>query len=306
MDENKTFAAFEQIFGSLDSILGNDDVDGLQILGAVLAMPDESFEAAKGLLMLSIEESFNDTDARIAFAQMMNQNGVRIEDFTNNLDELVRAVDEMAGDGVELSESKKDFLKFIFTTFINSMEASKAVPHRIIQIPIELCRDGAKLPTYATDGSAAMDIYSPEEYTIAPSGSVVIPTGLKVNIPKGYALLIQPRSGMSRKTKIRIPNTPGLIDSDYHEEIGVIVENIDPPIKDVGIDYIPDTRTNGVSYGTKPEAINLYGSAYTIGAGERFAQMRLVEVPLVNWLPVSSIGEFENDHGLGFGSTGVK
>ena len=302
MDENKTFAAFEQIFGSLDSVLGNDDVDGLQILGAVLAMPDESFEAAKGLLMSSIEETFNDIDARIAFAQMMNQNGVRIEDFTDNLDELVRAIDEMAGDGVEISDSKKDFLKFIFTTFINSMEASKAVPHRIIQIPIELCRDEAKLPTYATDGSAAMDIYSPEEYTINPGETVIIPTGLKVNIPRGYALLIQPRSGLSRKSKLRIPNTPGLIDSDYHEEIGVIVENTDEPIKDVDIAWLP----NSTGTGAEPKAINLYGSSFTIGKGERFAQMRLVEVPLVNWLPVSSLGNFDQDHGSGFGSTGVK
>lgn len=305
--EKVEIQVLDEIFSALDGVLGNDDTDGLKILSAVLGMPDDSFEAAKGILCNSIEESFNDTEAKIAFAQMMTQNGLRIEDFTNSIDELVRAVDEMTmPEGMELSESKKDFIKFIFTTFINTMESTNAVPHRIIQIPIELCRDGAKLPTYATDGSAAMDIYSPEEYTIAPGESIVIPTGLKVNIPRGYALLIQPRSGMSRKTKIRIPNTPGLIDSDYHEEIGVIVENTDPPVKDVEIDYIPDTSVNGVSYGTKPGAINLYGSSFTIGKGERFAQMRLVEVPLVNWLPVSTLGEFDSDHGKGFGSTGVK
>ena len=50
---------------------------------------------------------------------------------------------------------------------------------------------------------------------------------------------------------------------------------------------------------------NLYGSSFTIGKNERFAQMRLVEVPLVNWLPVKSLGSFENDHGKGFGSTGT-
>ena len=286
-----------EIFGALDSVMEkmmNEEVDGLQALGAILAMPEETFENIKGVLCDSIEETFNDTESRIAFAQMMNQNGIRIEDFSDNLDELVRAVDELAVEGTELSESKKDFLKFIFTTFINSMESSRAVSHRIIQIPVELCREDAKLPTYATDGSAAMDIYSTEEYTIAPGESIVIPTGLKVNIPKGYALLIQPRSGMSRKTKIRVPNSPGLIDSDYHEEIGVIVENIEPPLKDV------DPSDPGTDYG------KLYGSAYTIGKGERFAQMRLVEVPLVNWLPVSSLGEFDNDHGKGFGSTGVK
>ena len=201
----------------------------------------------------------------------------------------------MAAEGVELSDSKKDFLKFIFTTFINTMEESNMVSHRVLTIPVEVCRDGAKLPTYATNGSAAMDIYSPAEYTIGPGECIIIPTGLKVNLPIGYALLIQPRSGMSRKTKLRVANTPGLIDSDYHEEIGVIVENIDPPLKDFEIQQDGEAILQGP----------LYGSSFTIGKGERFAQMRLVEVPLVNWLPVESLGSFENDHGKGFGSTGA-
>ena len=294
MDE-KTVAIFDEIFGALDGALGSDEADGLEILGAVLAMPDDSFDVVKGTLFNTIESTFNSPEAKIAFAQMMNQQGLRIEDFSGNIDNLVQAVDEMAAEGVELSDSKKDFLKFIFTTFINTMESSNMVPHRIITVPVEVCRDGAKLPTYATNGSAAMDIYSPKEYTIGPGECVIIPTGLKVNLPIGYALLIQPRSGMSRKTKLRVANTPGLIDSDYHEEIGVIVENIDPPLKDYQIQQDGEAILQGP----------LYGSSFTIGKGERFAQMRLVEVPLVNWLPVESLGEFENDHGKGFGSTGT-
>ena len=79
------------------------------------------------------------------------------------------------------------------------------------------------------------------------------------------------------------------------EEIGVIIENIDPPIKD----YEVVETEEGVIDG------NLYGSSFTIGKGERFAQMRLVEVPLVHWLEVDSLGTFESDHGKGFGSTGA-
>ena len=295
MDE-KQIQIFDEIFGALDGVLGSEEADGLQILGAVLAMPDDAFETIKGTLFDSVKSTFNSPEAKIGFAQMMNQQGLRIEDFTNNLDELVQAVDDMAAEGVELSDSKKDFLKFVFITFINTMEESRMVPHRVITIPVEVCRDSAKLPTYATDGSAAMDIYSPVEYTIAPGECIIIPTGLKVNLPVGYALLIQPRSGMSRKTKLRVANTPGLIDSDYHEEIGVIVENIDAPLKDFDIQQDGEALLKGP----------LYGSSFTIGKGERFAQMRLVEVPVVNWLPVESLGEFENDHGLGFGSTGTK
>ena len=299
--DDKQVAIFDEIFGALDDALGNDEADGLTVLGAILAMPDEQFEVVKPTLLNSIESTFNAPEAKIAFAQMLNQQGLKVEDFSGNLDNLIAAVDELAVEGAELSESKKDLLRFIFTTFVNTIEQSNMVSHRVITIPIELCREDAKLPTYATDGSAAMDIYSPEEYTIGPGECIIIPTGLKVNIPIGYALLIQPRSGMSRKTKIRIPNTPGLIDSDYHDEIGVIVENIDAPIKDVELEQ----STGASILGAAPILGNLYGSSFTIGKGERFAQMRLVEVPLVNWLQVNSLGTFENDHGAGFGSTGT-
>ena len=248
--DDKQINIYEQIFGALDTVFDDgENADGLRVIGAILALPDEQFEAIKASLFDSIE----------------------------------------------------DFLKFIFATFINSMEDSKMVSRRVITIPVEVCREGAKLPAYATDGSGAMDIYSPEEYVIGPGESVLIPIGIKVDIPIGYGLLIQPRSGLSRKTKIRIPNTPGLIDSDYHDEIGVIVENIDAPIKDVELE-----QSIGASIlGAAPTLGNLYGSSFTIGKGERFAQMRLVEIPLVNWLPVSSLGSFENDHGKGFGSTGT-
>ena len=295
----KQVPIFEEIFKNLEGVIDSgEDVDGLQVIGAILTMPDESYEIIKPALLDSIEKTFNDPDARFALAHMMNTNGISIEDLENNLDVFIQALEEMTGkEDIDISESKKDLLKFIYTSFLNSMNESKLVAHRVIQIPIELCNPDAKLPTYATDGSAAMDIYSPAEYTIKPGEVITIPVGFKVDIPRGYALLIQPRSGMSLKTKIRIPNTPGLIDSDYHEEIKVIVENIDAPIKEVGIITLTDGSI---------EDGNLYGSSYTIGKGERFAQMRLIEVPVVNWLQVKSIGDFQSDHGEGFGSTGMK
>ena len=139
-----------------------------------------------------------------------------------------------------------------------------------------------------------MDIYSPDEYTIDCGKTIIIPTGIKVAIPHGYALLIQPRSGMSARMKVRIPNSPGLIDEDYHEEIGVIIENTDQRVKDVDI-YEPSDHL---------ELIKEHGSPITIGKGERFAQLRLIEVPRVKWRQVNSLGGFEEDHGMGFGHSG--
>ena len=136
-----------------------------------------------------------------------------------------------------------------------------------------------------------MDIYSTEEYTIDPGQTIIIPTGIKVAIPHGYALLIHPRSGLSARSKLRIPNSLGLIDEDYHEEIGVIVENIDQKVKDADM------------YGDF-ELVKEYGAPITIGKGERIAQMRLVEVPRIKWREVNSLGNFKEDHGAGFGSSG--
>ena len=142
-----------------------------------------------------------------------------------------------------------------------------------------------------------MDIYAPEEYTIPPGDTIIIPTGIKCAVPQGYALLIQPRSGQSAKTKLRIANTPGLIDSGYRDEIGVIVENIEPKIKDIEYEFNDDGSINIKSV--------LYGDTYTITKGQRFAQMRLVEAPTAALFPVSNIGEIEGDRGGGFGSSGT-
>jgi dUTP pyrophosphatase len=221
-----------------------------------------------------------------------SDSGISIDDLVNHSDEIV---EQMFNQGeVELSQPKKDFVKFLFTSAANAVSSSTINPAHIVEIPVVLCRENAKLPTYATNGAGAMDIYSPEEYTIDCGKTIIIPIGIKVSIPHGYGLLIQPRSGMSARMKIRIPNTPGLIDEDYHEEIGVIVENTDQLVKDVDIDPVSDHT----------DLVKLYGSPITIGKGERFAQMRLVEIPRVRWREVESFGGFKEDHGEGFGHSG--
>ena len=94
-----------------------------------------------------------------------------------------------------------------------------------IEIFVETCREGIALPQYANYGDAGMDICAAEDVIINPGQTVVIPTGLKVAIPVGYEIQVRPRSGISLKNPLRIPNTPGTIDSGYREEIGVIMTN---------------------------------------------------------------------------------
>lgn len=238
-------------------------------------------------------KAYEEPQTQMMLVNLFAQSGISIDDLINNSELIADTL--FKDDQLDLTEPKKDFIKFLFSAIANTISASTINPAHVIEIPVVLCRENAKLPAYSTNGSAAMDIYSPEEYTIECGQTIVIPIGIKVAIPHGYALLIQPRSGLSRRLKLRIPNSPGLIDEDYHEEIGVIVENIDPPLKDYQIQMDGEGLLQGP----------LYGTPITIGKGERFAQLRLVEVPRVRWRQVESFGGFEEDHGKGFGSTGA-
>ena len=79
------------------------------------------------------------------------------------------------------------------------------------EIYIEKCRDTAVIPAYAHPGDAGMDIYAAADVTVEPGRSVLVPTGLKMAIPVGYEVQIRPRSGISLKTPLRVPNAPGTI-----------------------------------------------------------------------------------------------
>ena len=93
------------------------------------------------------------------------------------------------------------------------------------EIYIEKCREDAKLPSYAHDGDAGMDLYAAEDVIIEPGKSALVPVGIKMAIPYGYEVQIRPRSGVSLKTPLRIPNAPGTIDCGYRDEVNVIVYN---------------------------------------------------------------------------------
>ena len=282
----ETLDLFDKYFGD------EEEFSNSLMFAALLQIPDQDFEVLRPLIQEEMIKAYNEPQNQMVLVQSLAQSGISVNEILNYTDELTET---LLGDvEIELSESKKDFIRTLFTAIANSISSSTINPAHIVEIPIEICREDAKLPTYATDGSAAMDLYASEEYNLAPGECVVAPLGFKVAIPHGYALLIQPRSGLSRRTKLRLPNSPGLIDEDYHEEVGVIIENIDPPIKEIGT-LVTDEG---------PQDASLHGSTLTIGKGERFAQMRLVEVPRIKWREVKSLGNFDNNHGEGFGSTG--
>ena len=96
-----------------------------------------------------------------------------------------------------------------------------------MEIKIKKLREDAILPSRQTPGSAGYDLYShcPGGILLPPGKPVFIPTGLGMEIPIGYDLEIRPRSGLSTKNLLLIPNSPGTIDSDYRGEIQVCMVN---------------------------------------------------------------------------------
>lgn len=159
-----------------------------------------------------------------------------------------------------------------------------------VDIKVEICRENIKLPEYANLGDAGMDIYAAEEVVIFPGETKIIPTGLKVAIPIGYEIQVRPRSGLSAKTPLRVPNSPGTIDAGYRDEVGVILSN---------------TSQENTGEFLINEKGNKQG-VYKICKGDRIAQFVLKEVPTIRWVTVDDISQEGTNRGGGFGSSGIR
>lgn len=258
-------------------------------LNVLLSMEDDKFQPLSETFLLTFEDTLN-KNKQVLRLYAQDKDYTK-EDFEITLIQIKKEIAES-----ELSPIKQDFLLRLSSLIFNLLLENDDPSHKFVAIPYELCRD-VEVPSYANEGDAGMDIYAPDDYTIAPGETLIIPTGIKVAIPQGYALLIQPRSGQSVKTKLRVANTPGLIDSGYRDEIGVIIENIEPQFKDIDYEFNND--------GTIKINSILHGNTYSISKGQRFAQMRLVEAPMAALFQVNNIHEIEGDRGGGFGSSGI-
>ena len=82
------------------------------------------------------------------------------------------------------------------------------------------------LPSYATDGSAGVDLRADAAVTLAPGERTLVPTGLAIAIPPGFEGQVRPRSGLALRDGLTCLNSPGTIDSDYRGEVGVILANL--------------------------------------------------------------------------------
>jgi dUTP pyrophosphatase len=97
----------------------------------------------------------------------------------------------------------------------------------MIEVAVRRVRSGAQLPEQAYDGDAGLDLVACDSAVLEPGERAVVPTGIAVEIPPGYAGFVQPRSGLAARHGIGVVNSPGLIDSGYRGEIRVVLINTD-------------------------------------------------------------------------------
>jgi dUTP pyrophosphatase len=97
----------------------------------------------------------------------------------------------------------------------------------VIEIPVRRLREDAVLPSQAYEGDAGVDLVACETLTLPPGERRVVPTGIAVEIPDGYAGFVQPRSGLAAEHGIGVVNSPGLVDSGYRGELRVVLINTD-------------------------------------------------------------------------------
>ena len=143
-----------------------------------------------------------------------------------------------------------------------------------VKVPIKRLDETLEMPAYAYAGDAGLDLRSSEDVVLKPFERKLVPCGIAMAIPKGFAGFVMPRSGLAAKHGISIVNSPGLIDSNYRGEIKAILINLDAH------------------------------DDFVIKRGDRIAQIVILETPSVALEEVDELESTSRGDG-GFGSSGV-
>lgn len=142
-----------------------------------------------------------------------------------------------------------------------------------VRVPVLRVDAALPLPAYARPDDAGLDLYAAEPVTLAPGARALVPTGIALAIPPGFAGFVLPRSGLALRHGVTLLNTPGLVDAGYRGEVKVLL----------------------VNHGDAPVSLS---------RGDRVAQLVVQRVERVALAPVAELPESTRGAG-GFGSTGV-
>lgn len=124
------------------------------------------------------------------------------------------------------SAKKVDLIKRIYGIVLSAVDNAIAnFSFTDVTIKVELIHPKAQMPKYAHDYDAGADVFAIQNDVIMPHTTMILPTGLKMAIPRRWMVSVRPRSGMSYKTALRLANAPGTIDAGYLQEVGIIATN---------------------------------------------------------------------------------
>jgi len=143
----------------------------------------------------------------------------------------------------------------------------------MIEVQIRRLDRGLPLPAYAHADDAGADLMTAVDVTLSPGERVMVPTGVAIALPQGYAGFVHPRSGLAARCGLSIVNAPGTIDAGYRGEIKVVLVNLDPR------------------------------EAVTLRRGDRIAQLVVQQVETVRFVEADGLEDTARGAG-GYGSTG--
>jgi dUTP pyrophosphatase len=267
---------------SLNATYDNLYSQVIETLNELFKYSDEQIEQVKDSYFKELAKAYSGEDAYRVINETIKQaektgfsKSEIIEEYEANKEILMVLFDRIKQDYIEsatkqevIEEIQKNIMNYMDTFILQVMNQDKP------NVYVELIHPEAKIPTYAHPGDQGADIYAVEEITIPPhSYGNMIPTGIKMMIPEGWAISIRPRSGLSKNTTLRISNSPATIDTAYRGEVKVLMDNIgDSPV--------------------------------TIQVGERIAQMLIERNYQMNLELIDSVN-VNTERGLGgFGSSG--
>lgn len=204
-----------------------------------------------------------------------------------------------------------------------------------VRVYIKVWGEG-RIPQYASNHAAGCDLFATMDMAIRPGETRIMPLDFSMAIDTGLEAQIRPRSGLSLRTELRIPNSPGTIDSDYRDTVGIIIQNtynianlpyqvaVNPELLDelrenyeeVDLGTYLGRHCGPVVTNAAPLAVlgqkiyidrqgNPYGTIY-IKKGERIAQMVFCEYKRAEFVPHPDPRSIGEDRGGGFGHTGSR
>lgn len=183
------------------------------------------------------------------------------------------------------------------------------------EIIIEVLHEDVRLPEYVSDGDSGMDVRAREHCLLIPGQTHLFKLGFKLGMPKHpwhasgwrWECQVRPRSGVSLKTSLVLPNAPGTIDNFYTSEVGVILRN-QASLKE-GVQRTVraldgrDIDLQDLPAFLKPKSGTFVSGTIWVKPGDRIAQ--LVFVPIIRPLKVT-LGKVEKNREGGFGSSGIE